>query len=428
MVKILEFILFFLVLVQGGFFERSFLIVDIVLFVMLCNAIIRLKNKNFKKLVMKFNLNIFFYIGMICIFIISVIYHKTSFKDCGRIGYMCLIFLLYIYLLFLEDFNKIYHTIILLGVLESGIALFAYIGIELPFVIVNARYMGTFQYANATALFMAIVLMLQWGILNKKKILLKSRTVMLVTLFLTFSIGGIFCYIFFIFIVEILTSYKNKKVYWKNLLKLSSEIVLGMIFAISIYYEKFYKRNIILTWLLIAILIVVSIFMQKIFAWIENINIKISIISLGIIISLEMYIGILFFGKRVLGTGIERIQQMSDAILIIHRHPLFGIGINNWKQYIEKQPSITYRVSLVHNSYLQLGVEAGIFAIIFIFCIIFIWYYKILCKKTNIEIWQLCIVSMVIFHFMIDITFFFAGIIVTTMICAFPKSKLTLKQ
>lgn len=420
-------ILFFLVIVQGGFFERGFLTASLILTVMLLVAFISSKCNINTIIKTARRIEIYYFIGMIFIFILSAVYHQTKLKDCGRIGYMYLILIIYIYLLFLDNFNKLYNSIILLGVLESGITLLAYIGINLPSVIVNARNMGSFQYANATALFMGIVLILQWGISKEKDILYKARIVMLVTLMLTFSIGGIVLYIFFITIAEILTDRAIKEVLYIKLLKIGCEIVISTAFAILVYYLKFRMKNNILVWFSIILIVITSTLIKKIYYIIGKANIRISACSLLVVMISEIYIGILFFGERALGTATERIQQMSDAFCVIYENLLFGIGIHEWEKYIETQPDITYRVSLVHNSYLQLGIEAGIFAMLNIFFVIFICYYKIFFKKINIKIWQVCIMTMAVIHFSVDITFFFGGIIMVTMVCIFPDQQTKLK-
>lgn len=420
-------ILFFLVIVQGGFFERSFLTASLILTVIFLITFIG--SKGIIHIIIKTagRKEICCFTGMVFIFILSAVYHQTSFKDCGRIGYMYLVLIIYIYLLFLNNFNKLYNSVILAGVLESGITLLAYAGINLPSVIVNARNMGSFQYANATALFMGIVLVLQWGISKEKDILYKERIIMLVTLMLTFSIGGIVLYIFFITISEIVTRWGNKEILYTGLLKIFCETAISIAFAILIYYFKFRMKNNTLVWLCIMLVVVVSTIVKKIYYIIEKINIKISICSLLVVVISEIYIGILFFGERALGTATERIQQMSDALCVIYKKPLLGLGMHEWKKYIETQPRIAYKVSLVHNSYLQLGIEAGIFAMLNIFFIIFIWYYKIFCKKVNIKIWQVCIMTMALVHFSIDITFFFGGIIIVLMVCIFPDKQTELK-
>ncbi len=416
-------VFFFLVIVQGGFFERSFLTASLILTVILLVMLINLKDKADTIIKIAKRTEIYYFIGMIFIFILSSVYHQTKFKNCGRVGYMYLILIIYIYLLFLDNFNKLYNAIVLSGTLETGITLLAYSGINLPSVIVNARNMGSFQYANATALFMGIVLILQWWISNEEEILYKTRIIMLVTLMLTFSIGGIVLYIFFIIVSEVLTNWKTKQILYMKFLKISFEIVISMAFAILVYYFKFHIKNNVLVWFSIILGVIVSTSIKKIYYIVEKVNIKISACLLLIVIISEIYIGILFFGERALGTATERIQQMSDAFRIIYEKPLLGLGIHEWERYIETQPGIAYKVSLVHNSYLQLGIEAGIFAMFNIFFSIFMWYYKIFCQKVNIKIWQVCIMTMALVHFSVDITFFFGGIIVPLMICIFPNQK-----
>lgn len=69
---------------------------------------------------------------------------------------------------------------------------------------------------------------------------------------------------------------------------------------------------------------------------------------------------------QALGTFQERLVQSMDGLRGMLAAPLFGYGAGNWPQVKELFQSYDYRAQVVHNSYVQAGVEAGLPALLFL--------------------------------------------------------------
>jgi len=94
----------------------------------------------------------------------------------------------------------------------------------------------------------------------------------------------------------------------------------------------------------------------------------------GIFVSL--LIGLIFSGplyERIFGydfgSAISRAQQYDVAIQIIKDHPVLGVGVNNYfnalRQYLMWNPDREVFRWVVHNKYLLVWAETGIFGLLF---------------------------------------------------------------
>lgn len=61
-------------------------------------------------------------------------------------------------------------------------------------------------------------------------------------------------------------------------------------------------------------------------------------------------------------TSDTRLDYWSKASLMMHQHPMLGVGYYNWIPYFHDhffQPQLYWRVEMAHNTFLQLGAELG---------------------------------------------------------------------
>ena len=70
--------------------------------------------------------------------------------------------------------------------------------------------------------------------------------------------------------------------------------------------------------------------------------------------------------QQALGTFQERLVQSADGMKGMLAAPLFGYGAGNWPEVKWMFQTYEYRAQVVHNSYVQAGVEAGFPALIFL--------------------------------------------------------------
>jgi O-antigen ligase len=78
------------------------------------------------------------------------------------------------------------------------------------------------------------------------------------------------------------------------------------------------------------------------------------------------------------GSAVSRLYLMQVAIAIISAHPFLGIGINNYTEVMHKYDTTPISISSfayqVHNIYLQIAAEMGVFALFIFICGIYLFY------------------------------------------------------
>lgn len=107
---------------------------------------------------------------------------------------------------------------------------------------------------------------------------------------------------------------------------------------------------------------------------------------------------------------------MKDAVNVLCHGPVLGMGVGKWQDYITNNKNITYKAALVHNSYLQIGIEAGIIVYFFIIVILVLYIKNIKSRKIKMQVWQLPVLMMMCIHFFFDFTIFFSSIILIFMV------------
>jgi len=400
-----------LVLIQGGFFVQTILVSDILLLAGILFGTGGRKSREYIQNVPR--LPAFLGAVLFLCYVVSCIYHHSDEYVLERCLYIFMILLLYLAVncLHCRDRERLLKYVICMGICESIIGMLSYIGLLFPFrgVIVNARFMGTFQYANATALFLGISLILQKIFaVSGKSYAVKWHLLTMVTMFLTFSAGAVFCYLIADILLYILANRDKLCLLICDLF----ELCLAGILAIGIYLSKFYLHNHCAVMVLIGISVALSCNYDKYIKLVSSKTLIAITSALGLAVAVS---GVILFGKRVSGTGIERLCQMRDGMAAVSHHPLLGLGTGKWKDYISMQASIQYETSLVHNSYIQIGIESGVAAMLI--CIIFLGYlyYSLYIRENGVE--GILVLFMVSVHWFFDITFFFGGIMVCFMIC-----------
>lgn len=131
---------------------------------------------------------------------------------------------------------------------------------------------------------------------------------------------------------------------------------------------------------------------------------------------------------RAIKTFEERIWQMQDGLNVLKNNLLTGAGSYGWKNNLIKWSTHNYKVNIIHNSYLHIGVKYGI---IILFMLIFLTIYLIYCSRM----WNKCyqaILYIGILHAFFDIDFFFMGYCSCILIYISEKerkqSKFTIKN
>ena len=84
----------------------------------------------------------------------------------------------------------------------------------------------------------------------------------------------------------------------------------------------------------------------------------------------------------------ERTDQVFSAKDVIKKHPLFGVGAGNYVNYVEKESELKNDfIQPVHNSYLLLWAETGLFSLVLL--LLFIYF---LIRKGRRETFSLAVI------------------------------------
>lgn len=277
------------------------------------------------------------------------------------------------------------------------------------------RLQSFIRYANTTALilgcaYFAIIKLFKE---TKKKYLLYLNGCVLTALFLTVSKAAIPIFVVISTGLVIVDKKIAKELIWQTIICLMTAI--GTLLLVKSHYNS-------LGILVAALGIILS----------AEINIK-TLRSEQII---GLWIALCFFGTiavivmayytkiNIFETLFKRFEYMRDALNLLKKHWLIGIGSGGWKYYQYSVQSIQYNVTYVHNGWLQFWLENGIVSFAALIIIIANSVLSML-KHNNYIV--LAALLLIIAHSFIDIdmsfgiVLIFLGLIVGNYAGACPK-------
>jgi hypothetical protein len=114
-------------------------------------------------------------------------------------------------------------------------------------------------------------------------------------------------------------------------------------------------------------------------------------------------------GIRPLLTYIERVIQITDGANIMLRYPL-GFGPGNWALHHMEYQTANYSASHIHSSFMQVGVDGGIIALVGFALLIIMWLYRQKINKYSVA------AMMILFHAMQDFTLSFLSVVMLLII------------
>ncbi len=383
----------FLLLLQGGYFPEAYLPVGMVLsMVILLQS--RRPDPNYKIIGLL--------AGILLLYLVSGVINRIDGRQYVRLFYIGDIILFYIWLC-----QKTYsQREIEVGVsyavaVMEFIGMLAYLGCPFSGVILSNRFMGTSQYANVTAMILCVsMLLLKSGQVEEMQ---RLRLIHAVFFLLTLSVGGfliyggIICYLMWHDPVDRKKRFCRELLFW----------LVAAIVAVLIYGTCFFLRQRLATAVVFFILIWIS------GKWTEFENRLLSAkwvagVSIG-----SLFMGVVavvcLIRQRAAATLMERMQQMQDGIRVLSRNPLFGIGMGEWSRQQDQYRTYDYSVSLIHNTYLQVGVDAGLLAMVLVCLLI---YYEIRYLQKEKNIYKKAILFGAFLHGFVDVDGFFLGYMV----------------
>lgn len=406
------------ILIQGGFFARTYIPALILVFI---GGLWEWKRETSlqqspDKCIMTVEVALFSLLS--ALYILSASYHEVALKEWDKMIYISGIGILYYYFrgLYQEERYRLKKLLVIIGMIECAIGFVAYAGVSIEGVIINARFMGTFQYANANGLFLGMLLVIQWAVGDVEKPIQSSfRMFQTIFFVLTFSFGAMICYAIGLFLLSRYQKGALSKGVW--------EFVIGGLFAGSLYLLKFRVGNWWVVYGMLALILVFCVCYGEIYRGVYEIVYKykfktfyIRMVWCMLAIS-EILAGSYFFGSRIGGTGMERLTQMWDGLKIVCENWCLGIGPHQLEELL-KNMHVDYETSLIHNSYIQIGVESGIFALGIVLGLLFLGAKGVYKSDDKYSIsGEIAVVVMTVFHFSVDISFFFFPIIGILIMC-----------
>ena len=384
--KIIIILVMGLILVQGGFFEDSYLLIGGAVALLMLND-----NQIFMG-----NAKITLGISVVSVF---CIFYHLLLEKAFLSGYILCFLVIYFLAVERNDLLKVgvFNGIIVM----DTIGILAYCGIDIGGIIRNNRFMGTFQYANTTAIILvfAIIYLRE----SNDEIYCRWQLLNYIFLFLTFSIGGIISYILAVFYC--LIDNKNTAKLW---LKEILTVLLSALITAIIYFVSFIVKVNVLNIAIFVITIILSWNLDKILnRFIEKMKyVKIILTTVSIICVGAMAISVRIIAvNRAVKTFEERIWQMQDGLSVLRAHLLMGVGSHGWKNNLFKWRTHDYEVNIIHNSYLHISLKYGI---IMLLLLLLMTTYLVYCSRKW-ERSRRAILYVGILHAFFDIDFFFMG-------------------
>lgn len=329
------------VLIQGGFYPTIFLGASCIL----AGTALFAKTR-------KLDYCDWFIWGLAGLYLIASLVNGYASESLGQacLPGACALFLLLYRNLSAAKKAGLQKTVLLGGGLFAGIALLAFCDIvPLSGAVISHRLQFTFQYANAAGSWFAALALLAQE--NKDSRIRRLFLPLVATLLLTRSVGALGLY----FLLQLIRLWQRRKE------KLWQEAVLTHVistgFAVALYFVN--------GWMAVAVLILLFVA-----GWYWEV-----LLGIGRKFHLE-WVSLLAGGLGVMSallsqrfssglrTFAERLVQIWDGLHIIAAHPLWGIGAGNWEEVYPCYQSAQYASTVVHSSMIQIGVDAGIFAII----------------------------------------------------------------
>jgi len=321
----------------------------------------------------------------------------------------------------------LYKGIVTGCLLLALFGLLAYLGIvEFPQAVLWSgglpRLQSLLQYANVMALFMGIAYFLSLYLAHHTQSITQKRGyyfygyLFLLTLFLTYSRGGIIVFLVFVWGWVFLQAQQGQGGWWETLLQVIAAAFFGFLIAILISFKQ----------PVLAFLVLVFSFGLLFLLWrwkaVPQVNKSLVRFALTVPPALMVLggIGLLVTDQRAIilsrvGTFIERIISMQDAGTILLKHPGLGIGPGSWSSLQFKYQTAPYTVRYLHNGFLQMALDAGLFALLGLLLAMLIYYVREVrifrATGDSIELLPGIALGFIFLHSLMDIGFSFTGLL-----------------
>ena len=224
--------------------------------------------------------------------------------------------------------------------------------------VVAGRLQLGFQYANAAGIWLAAISLATMRMEGRPIVTLRPSAV--VALLLTKSLGAIGLFLLAELVLALRDTSSDG---WKGELLLVGIALLG---ALGISAVPWMPAKLVV----IALVIVVGWYWGDLAGRCQKLR-----LYLGTPVLLLVGLGALIATGRIqqgMGTLAERFSQMRDAVAIIASYPILGAGPNAWEGIYQSFQTSDYVSTVVHSSYLQVGVSTGLVGLV-VMTILVVW-------------------------------------------------------
>lgn len=248
-----------------------------------------------------------------------------------------------------------------LGIVSAvlGVALYA----GMPYIggTMNAgRLQFLFQYANAAGAWFAVAAL--FCLRSADGRLARCLLMPLVALLLTQSAGAILLFgiIFACCIAAYLIHERNPHAYAHATLALIQAVLAAVVFACLRVQVGF--------GVLVFLIAVIAVYegWSRISKWLAGGSRSQCtfwiILIVGVLAACILAFMMLPRLEQAVATMGERLFQIRDALTLLTRDPLWGIGPDQWQHAYPVVQSVAYKSAVVHCGYLQLALDAGMLA------------------------------------------------------------------
>ncbi len=263
---------------------------------------------------------------------------------------------------------------------------------------IAGRLQFTFQYANAAGIYFAAIALMMQGICDKK--LMRFIPVVETALFLTRSIGAVACY-FVGLAIAVFVIQKADRL--KAIAGNFSRISISAIFVVMLYLSIFKIKTSVLAAFILGVLLFLCWYYEETDYFIKKFKIN-YLFAAGLVL-IAVYF--LFSNRMHQGaqTFTERLVQIIDGLRVVKSNPVFGIGPGNWQYMQEKWKSAQYTAQIIHSSFIQIAVDAGIPAFLLAAALII---YKF--KKVRLNGYLKAAAIAILLHSILDFSLKFLSI------------------
>lgn len=326
-----------------------------------------------------------------------------------------------------QDRVVLYRGIVTGCSLLAGLGLLAYLGIaEFPQAVLCSgqvlRLQSLLQYANVMALFMGIAYFLSLYLGHRSQSVEQKRSyyfygyIFLLTLFLTYSRGGITLFLVFVWVWIFLQAQPGQGEWWVTLRQVVAAALFGFLIAMLVSNNR----------LVLAFLVLVFSLGMMLMLWRWKSATLVNMLIVRLILLLPPTflllggIGLMVTGKGPMilssaGTFLERIITMRDAVTVLQKYPGLGIGPGSWSSLQFKYQSAQYMVRYLHNGFLQMALDAGLFALLGLLLIVLIYYVREVrsfqVKRDYYELLPGMALGFILLHSLIDVGFSFTALL-----------------